>query len=164
MGKNNTMNKLKIYILLVFIYLLFFTLKSQAAEPDYFFSPGLKIGYQFGEYGGFVFGFDFSVMRTVDYFPNVGAVFSFEKCNGSTKLHLGAQTAHIVGLDIGPTIHITENKTNYGYSLGLYSLLIVMPFYEYTQMFDDKNYSFSQTGVFLKAPIALTEFRLNLAH
>lgn len=153
MGKNNTMNKLKIYILLVFIYLLFFTLKSQAAEPDYFFSPGLKIGYQFGENGGFVYGFDFSVMRTVDYFPNVGGNICIEFFKENIKLHLGAQTAHIIGIDIGPTIHFTPQKTNFGYSFGLYGLAFIMPFYEYTKIFDEQNYSFSQSGVFLKAPI-----------
>ena len=142
----------------------FFICELKSAEPYYFFSPGVKLGYQFGENGGTVFGLELSVMRTVDYFPNVGIVANIDFCKGNTKLHLGAQTAHIIGLDIGPTVYFTENKTNFGYTVGIYGLLYIMPFYEYTQIYDDQNFSIYQSGVFLKAPIPSREYILRLVH
>lgn len=155
---------MKNIIILILLTLPLIQYTNKAAEPTYFYSPGIKYGYQFGDNGGTVFGFEISLMRTVDYFPNVGGTICFEFFNDNVKLHLGAQTAQIIGIDIGPTINFTSQKTNFGYSFGVYGLAFVMPFYEYTKIFDETNYSFSQSGIFLKAPIPSRPYRLSLSH
>jgi hypothetical protein len=154
----------KLYLTFIFIFLVLNISKTKAAEPYYFYSPGVRLGYQFGDNGGFVYGFEFSIVKTESYYPTLGGKLSIDFCKGNTKLHLGGLVAYIAGIDIGPTIYFSDKKTNFGYSVGLYGLVFIMPFYEYTKMFDEQNFSINQAGTFLILPIPSRPYRLNLAH
>ena len=149
------------YIICLFACLLFKIIDVKAAEPYYFYNPGIRLGYQFGNNGGFVYGLEFSIMKTIVDYPSFGGKVSIDFCKDNTKLQLGAQVSHILGLYIGPTFYFSENKTNFGYSVGLYGTVVILPFYEYTKIFDENNFSISQTGVFLVLPVPSNNYHVS---
>ncbi len=149
-------------ILILILNILIIANKLNANEPRYYFSPGVKIAYQLGDNTGVVFGFDSSIMRTLNNLPNYGVVTSIDFCNGNTKIHFGAQVAHILGIDIGPTIYITKKSTNFGFSTAIYGLLYFIPFFEYTKIFGDEDFSLIQNGLFLKYPIPTDEIKVRI--
>lgn len=150
------------YIIVICICFLLQLNKSKAAEPYYFYNPGIRLGYQFGENGGFVYGLELIILKKIEaYYPSIGGKVSIDFCKGNTKLHLGAQAAYILGLDFGPTIYFSENKINFGYTASIYGLVILMPYYEYTKLFDENNFSINQVGAYLVVPIPSSNYHVS---
>lgn len=155
------------YIIVICICFLFQLNKSIAADPTICLNPGVKLGYQFGENGGFVYGFEVSLTNTFiqrfnsqlvpGTYLSYGILFNIDYCKNNTKIHCGVQFSSLpLGFDIGPTFYIKDNKSSSGYSVCLFSFIGVLPYYEYTRIFDEQNTSFSQTGVFMKLPLPLS--------
>lgn len=146
----------KLYLVfLCFIALINIT---KAESPEILIRPGLKVGYQFGENGGFVYGFELGVINYVTDLNTqkhlFGILSSLDFCNENSKLHFGLElSAGSIAFEIGPTFYYFEEEVYNGLTFGVNSLLIITPYLEYTKIFKNNQLSFLQTGAFLKVPI-----------
>lgn len=142
---------------LVIVCLIIMSKSAYSYDPAVFLSPGIKLGYQVGEGGGFVYGLEVRLAAWNSGYPILGVVSNIDFCNGNTKLHFGAEvSAGIIGIDIGPSFYFTEKSNYTGITLGLYSLVFVMPYYETSRFYDDNSsFSFSQSGAYFKLPIQM---------
>ena len=122
------------------------------------FSPGIKLGYTFGDPGGFTYGVELSYVEMVNHQPyhglpygfSYGPVFNLDRFDGVTRLHLGFETVLGVGLCIGPTLVIQDGRQHWGYSVIPFIGLIVYPYYNFTSAGD---FRFNEVGSYLKFPI-----------
>jgi len=122
-----------------------------------FVNPGVKLGYQFGQNGGFVYGFEVSLTALHVGFPIVGFVWNVDFCRDNTKVHFGAElSAGIIGINIGPSFYTTKNGSYTGLTIGLYTGLLLIPYYETSRFYGDtSSFSVNQFGGYLKAPIPM---------
>lgn len=122
-------------------------------------SPGLKFGYAFGDKGGFVFGFEISIMRYPNTFPaqnTYGAVLSFESMKREYRLHIGAQTNFTAyeeawswfGLEVGPTYIFRETNNTFGINVTPYFGGFIIPYYRL--LIIPQEYVQHEVGSFLK--------------
>lgn len=149
---------------LVLICLFFMSKSAYSYDPAVFLSPGIKLGYQVGEGGGFVYGLELSLAAWSSGSPILGVVSNIDFCNGNTKLHFGAEvSAGIIGIDIGPSFYYTEKGNYSGITLGLYSLVLVMPYYETTRFYgENSSFTVNQFGSYFKLPLPLESGNLNI--
>ncbi|HET6512700.1 MAG TPA: hypothetical protein VFH43_10950 [Candidatus Kapabacteria bacterium] len=125
---------------------------ASAQEQRTFFSPGLKFGYEWGH--GLFAGIELSytIMPRDAYAFTYGASLNFDLMrDGAWKAHLGAQGGHAVGVQIGPTYYKEKDaEGRLGYSFTAFSLVTLMPYYTYTDLFGKK---INESGVLLKIPL-----------
>lgn len=128
--------------------------------PYYFVSPGIKMSYVFGSEGGFSFGWEVSVYRTIGWKPRgeeegyVGIALSIDWCKSVTKLQLGFEgSQRFMGLCLGPSLVLREDAGILGVSATLYSWFVVLPYYTYT--FLPGYADIHELGGFIKIPIQL---------
>lgn len=133
-----------------------------AAETTWV-SPGIKIGYTFGE--GFMVGAELSVVHVPDVvstdigdlvargvFIGYGGVLTWDWTPSKSlhKLHLGAQwTGPGLGLEAGPSLVIDEAGTYFGIGLSPWALTYVIPYYNYTVVFGRQD-NLHELGLHLK--------------
>jgi len=134
------------------MFVLFFGM-TYSFPQNVYINPGIKLGYMFGEKGGFVLGVELSVTKE---FPNNyklwGLVIDFDESKSLDKIHLGLESSmYVVGIDAGPTF-AWDNEGNYlGFSLIPFSGAILIPYYEFT--FLNKDKLFSEIGSYIKVTI-----------
>ena len=128
--------------------------------PYYFISPGIKMSYVFGSAGGFSFGWEVSVYRTIawksrgDEEGYIGVALSIDWCKSTTKLQLGVEgSQRFVGICLGPSIVIRDSTWHYGASATMYSWFVALPYYTYTFMHGTSDVH--ELGAFVKIPIQL---------
>jgi hypothetical protein len=128
--------------------------------PYYFVSPGLKMSYVFGATGGFSFGWELSVYRTIAWKPRgdeegyIGIALSIDWCKSTTKLHMGFEASQrFLGLCVGPTLVSRDNVWTLGASATIYSWFIGLPYYAYT--FVPGATDVHELGAYFKVPIQL---------
>jgi len=147
------------FIFQVFVIMLFFDTGLLFSQDErIWFNPGMKIGYTFGENGGFTWGYEMSITYQqaktignikIPYYT--GLVIDIDYCNDIKKIHLGAEFASVAGICIGPT-WITENgKTEVGFSIIPYTGLFLYPYYSFTYRSEKPN--IHEIGGYLKLPI-----------
>ena len=136
----------------VFLIVLLLGFGNSLAQITYV-CPGIKMGYMFGEKGGFVFGVELSVINLNNESPaSWGCLLDFDIIHNVKRFHLGIEgIAYIVGLDIGPTFVFEKGESYTGLSIIPFGGLILVPYYNYTDLF--KNASYSEIGSYLKIPI-----------
>lgn len=145
-----------IYKLLILFILLFSTSKAQI----FYVSPGLKIGYVFGEgpcFGaeitvGVFYALYASVAVGFEKLPNDKESFSYVALQGGSILPID-NFYPAVGLSIGKTVTINQAEPQYGTRLSIHSgLLYGLLVYEHLRFPTlDKNYN--TLGVFGKYPV-----------
>jgi hypothetical protein len=143
--------------------LLFFLLSLSLpiyAQQVTIFSPGVKVGYAFGERGGFIFGIELSLVfdpNTSDLENRYGAVISFEALKNEQRLHLGAQANlaafrgdlwTFTGLEIGPTLLLSKGNIDFGLSVTPYFGGFIIPYYRL--LITTNNLIQSEVGSFIK--------------
>lgn len=139
-------------LIIVFMFFFSYNTKAEGKGNSIYLNPGIKLGYQFGENGGFVYGFEVSVTTyTKSSFPLPGIVFNIDRCKGKTKVHLGAQTSLMLGIELGPTLYLDNDNKYWGVTSTLFGFVFAMPYYEYTYLFDTNN--LHQIGLLGKVPI-----------
>lgn len=126
---------------------------SQFGERVDYFSPGLRIGYRFGDNGGFVVGAEVSVTRWwIGAF--VGGVASVDYCNHTFSTHLGAEAGTwIVGFTIGPAVGFKNDSLSLGYYACAYTGAVVMPYYSRLHL--PATGDMNEAGLFLKLPVQI---------
>lgn len=136
----------------IILFLMLFGVCKSLAQITYV-CPGIKMGYMFGEKGGFVFGVELSVINFDNNSPvSWGYLLDFDLCHNVKRFHLGIEgIIYIVGLDIGPTFLFDDGGSYTGYSIITFGGLILDPYYNYTSISQKGTYS--EIGSYLKIPL-----------
>jgi len=142
------------------LILLLLNTTSSLTQHHYIFSPGIKLGYAFGENGGFAFGFEGSFMITGEYGddPIYGIVFDYDWGGEINKFHIGFEyIRYLGGLDIGPTIAWKDEQSYLGFSVIPFIGVLINPYYNYT--FLNSEFDLHEVGAYLKVPIQIDDHR-----
>ena len=127
-------------------------------------SPGIKMGIAFGEKVQFIFGTELSFVFYnfgKDNSERTGITLNYDGIDDVKRFHFGFEYMYrFVGIDIGPTLAWKESKMHYGFSVIPFGGLILLPYFNYTNI-QGINDQFD-FGSYLKFPIPLSKERLNL--
>lgn len=138
-------------LLIIFLFAFQFV---KAADNSGIFSPGIKLGYAFGEHGGFICGVELSYVFGLANFVGSGPVLNIDYFNKTLKIHLNAEIVPFIGgFAAGPTLVLKESEWYWGYNFSLFLGLQFYLFYNYTNIY---KYKFEETGFLFKAPIFIT--------
>ena len=134
-----------------------------SANDTVWFSPGIKLGYTFGE--GFTVGLELSVVHVPDVsstdigdllargiFVGYGGVLNWDWTPAASlhKVHLGAQwTGPAIGLEVGPSVVFDDQGTYFGVGVSPWALTYAIPYYNYTLVFGRQE-NLHEIGVHLK--------------
>jgi len=149
----------RIFIFQVIVIAMFIGTNSLFAQNDrVWINPGLKLGYTFGENGGFTWGYELSItfqqetiIRYVKVPYCIGLVLDVDYCKNITKTHFGAEFASLGGLCVGPTWISEGGKTDLGFSIIAFTGVILYPAYTYT--YRKEKQDIHEIGGYLKLPI-----------
>jgi hypothetical protein len=134
--------------------LLLFLASGGFAQTRTFLSPGIKFGYQWdvGMFAGLEISY--TIMPNSPGFI-YGATFNLNLLrSGGYKVHLGVQGSSFIGGEIGPTYAKEWGKlAEWGYSASIYTLVGLMPYYTFTDLFGRK---INEAGLLIKIPIQLS--------
>ncbi|MDB5032913.1 MAG: hypothetical protein JWQ98_154 [Chlorobi bacterium] len=120
-----------------------------------FVNPGVKLGYTFGDKGGFTVGGEISVTTlpvNASYF--LGGLVGLDYCFGAhrTKAHLGLEAGALgVGVDVGPSWVSQVGKSDMGITISPFIGLVLYPYYSTTLMFHGDD--IHELGLWGKWPI-----------
>lgn len=140
------------------LILLLFYCQLTIAQTVLTFSPGIKLGYAFGEKGEFVYGFECSLVIDDNNKPNdyrYGLVISWEIFKEEKRIHFGGEVNFsgdllLFGLEIGPTIIVGENQ-EVGISFTPYCGAFIIPYLRLNIF--PRTYTDLEVGTFLKLHI-----------
>ena len=120
-------------------------------------SPGLRLGYRFGDDGGFFLGVECSFMHMFQWSPSmhaVGAVVSVDGFAPGLRFQIGAQySAGIAGTALGYSYLQKEGKSEHGYFGSLYTFIGIMPYLAFEEYPDRQDGPDIEAGALLKAPL-----------
>ena len=120
-------------------------------------SPGIKVGYTFGDGGGFTWGAEVTVMRGtgIDLSAIVahGAALNVGWSHrGTFQLRAGWQVVSwLVGVEAGPALVWRDGQARLGFGVTPWVGIITVPYYTYTFMPGGPN--IRETGIYLKLPV-----------
>jgi len=141
---------------------LFSSQHATSQGTSTYINPGIKLGYTFGENGGFTAGVEISY-TWVNENLSFGIVTSADVCKKLLKFHLGTEAStRGIGVCVGPSLTKNNDTTDYGLTFTTFFGLVVIPYYSYTFRFikDDVH----ELGSFLKFPIQVSGERLRFGH
>jgi len=149
------------FVFRVFLLLAIMIFSKVIAQDRWFINPGIKLGYAFGENGGFISGLEISVTNVPDARrPILGACVSIEQTNSTTFVHCALEASGLVGISLGPTIVVSEGDHRLGIGGTVFGGLVVMPYYRLTYI---PNWSvLNEVGSFIKIPLKLSGPDINL--
>ncbi len=145
------------------ILCLIFSLSEVNSQNATYINPGIKLGYAFGDNGGFVFGLEISIVEHSGSDFVYGFVLSFDHINDAAIFHAGfeATGAWLIGIEVGPSFMLKNGEKSYGFGITPYAGFILMP-YMNISWFSNKQ-SFFQFGSYIKIPLQLRGKRFSLA-
>jgi len=149
------------YIFLALLLWLFSSQPAASQGTSTYINPGLKLGYTFGENGGFTAGIEISYTWANTNLA-WGVLSSADWCNGLLKIHLGLEAARGVGISIGPSITKKIDTIDYGITVTPFAGFILYPFYSYTWRMTSPN--IQEVGAFLKFPIQTSGERIKFGN
>lgn len=137
---------------------------SQSGPPkhNYFLNPGMKLGYAFGENGGFTYGFELSFVVTSrdSKHPSRGITLNYDFISKGSRVHLGFEyLSPFIGIDVGPTMYTTQSTNNFGFSVIPFIGIFIIPYYNFTYINSDGT--FNEIGSYIKIPIQTDHYRYN---
>ncbi len=146
------------------IFLLSFfaiSFHSSCESELIFVCPGLKIGYTFGNQGGFTLGYEVSIVivsLTTD--SRYGIVYDYDIFRDNAKYHIGLEYMYRVGgIDIGPTFFRSPSLNKTGFTVIPFGGMFVLPYYNFTYI--DHQTMFHEVGTYGKIFIGdLSWFKL----
>jgi hypothetical protein len=117
-----------------------------------FVNPGLKIGYTFGDIGGFTYGAELTVTAGVKKEGGVsffyGVVANLDFCRERIKFHIGGQCSYVGGIEIGPSWIWKADSVHAGIGFSAFAGFLGYPYYSYTSAKGIPD--FSEAGILLK--------------
>ncbi len=145
---------MKIITIVILVLIFCISRNIVLAKDDIYVSPGIKLGYQFGKDGGFIFGIEISAVQVGKY-TAIGGVLDLDFCKDNTMFHIGFQQSALpIGYDLGPSLYFKDSKTYFGYSANIFSGFIAMPFYG-INYFPSEKVTIHEAGSYLKYPITI---------
>jgi len=130
---------------------------SQPINHFYFINPGVKVGYAFGENGGFTYGFELSYVRTGPTWleKKYGVVLNVDWIKDLTKYHLGVEYigGALLGGEFGPSILIQNGEIDYGVQATPFLLFFLIPYYSHTFVLN--GIDINEIGSFVKLPFQI---------
>lgn len=153
------------------LFILIFPIVVICEDTKVIISPGIKVGYAFGEKGGFIFGYEISLVQysgSGNGAQTLGAVIAYDMLKTEDRLHLGLETTFVgldgvwkpFGIEIGPTFVFRETTIIVGLHITPYYGALLIPYYRIIILHNENIQS--ETGAFLKLPIIL-KGRFNLS-
>jgi hypothetical protein len=127
-------------------------------EDSAIVSPGVKLGYTFGEEGGFTFGIELSVLVRTG--PSLSVVLAHGPVldlswtwDGIFVLHAGYELASVVlGVEAGPSLVVGRGGTRFGFGVTPWlGGIVVAPYYGHTFVVGAEP--LDELGSYLKLPI-----------
>ena len=121
-------------------------------------SPGVKLGYTFGEEGGFTFGVELSVLVRTG--PSLSVVLAHGPVldlswtwDGIFVLHAGYELASVVlGVEAGPSLVVGRGATRFGFGVTPWlGGIVVAPYYGHTFVVGGE--AVDELGAYFKLPI-----------
>jgi hypothetical protein len=157
------MSRLPISAIAAAILILVTGTRAAHADSDNLFadaimvSPGIKVGYTFGDGGGFTFGAEVTVMQGTG--PELSAILAHGPAlnlgwsrGGTFHLRAGWQlVSWLVGIEGGPALIWRDGQARFGFGVTPWIGGIVVPYYTYT--FVPGARSFDEAGMYLKLPL-----------
>ena len=136
------------------IFCLLFIPAKSFSQINAVVSPGVQIGYSFGEKGGFILGAQLSVDFYSEDAPIfVGASLSASTFHGISAYHIGVETgAAVAMMEIGRTWNKDDGKYIRGNSISFYGGSIIYPYFSYVS-FEERE-SISQIGTYIKVTVS----------
>ena len=135
--------------------------RAYAEDMRTFINPGFKIGYAFGESGGFSSGFECSVTWLDGENRVYGVTLAFDGWPGMRRFHLGGECGiKGAGIEWGPSLIVSDSEAHVGHSVTAYVGLFVYPYY--TINFVGNDHVIHEFGSYLKLPIKLSGRNFNL--
>lgn len=128
---------------------------SRAQSTRVFVSPGICMGYIFGQGGDGYFGLEISATRwPIDrFFYGLAAKFDLWGAS-SRKFHLAAEVGtSFMGISFGPTWASRESLLTSGITATVWTGGGIMPYYAHSWFSDGGN--LGELGVYLKYPVQL---------
>jgi hypothetical protein len=120
-------------------------------------SPGIKVGYTFGDGGGFTYGAEITVMRgtgtELSAIVAHGAALNLGWSRGGTfQLRAGWQVVSwLVGIEAGPALVWRDGQARFGAGVTPWLGAIAVPYYTYTFMPGVPD--IREAGIYLKLPL-----------
>jgi len=137
---------------------------SQPINHFYFINPGAKVGYAFGENGGFTYGFELSYVRTGPTWieGKYGVVLNVDRLNELIKYHIGVEYigGAIMGGELGPSIIVRNGEIDYGIQATPFLSIFLIPYYSHTIVFNGND--INEVGLFIKLPFQIEPKRKNV--
>lgn len=131
-----------------------------AEEARYFISPGIKLGYTFGDPSGFTFGWEVSFFRTFTWHEDnkdegfIGIALDIDWCKSITKVHVGFEGSHrLLGACLGPTLVVRDEERSMGLTTTVYSWFVALPYISVTYVWGAPH--IVELGGYLKIPLQL---------
>jgi len=140
---------LKIILIVAMICLLF--VQNASSQP--FWSVGPKLGYTFGDNGGFTGGFEVSYFPTQTA-PAYGYTCDLTFWHDYSSLHFGIEFANFLSIDVGPTLFFSNKTFEIGLSAIPWCGVICYVYYEFAWPIGHPL--IQSLGGYLKLPIGLT--------
>ncbi len=132
------MNIRAVTIAAAILLFAFIPARAQETWHDYV-NPGIKLGYTFGEGGGFTWGVELSYTLTDLEYSSHGVVLDLDFTPTFTKLHVGGQISYLfVGGEIGPTLLFdrTKGTHHFGVTATPFVGALLMPYVSGTYLVD----------------------------
>lgn len=119
-------------------------------------SPGIKVGYTFGDGGGFTWGAEVTVMRGTGADLSAilahGPALNLGWSRGTFQLRAGWQlVSWLVGVEAGPALVWRDGQARFGVGVTPWLGGIVVPYYTYTFLPGASN--LREAGIYLKLPL-----------
>ncbi len=145
--------KHKIFILLSVMILGF---NISYSQDKAFISPGLKIGYELGDKGGWTIGMEVSYVMDFKNITYLGLVINYDFLNNKHKILLGVEyllpPLPVGGITIGPSILI-DKKNNVHFGASVIPFLGLWGYFYYDYSFFYTHQAIENMGLYLKIPL-----------
>ena len=143
--------------LLNILILICFNASVASAQISTYVNPGIKLGYAFGENGGFTFGYELSFVfiKGGNDDSRFGIVIDYDWVKDTRRLHLGTEYMYrFFGIDVGPTVAWCSGSSKTGFSVIPFGGLMILPYYNFTYL--DNETEYHEIGTYVK--LALGNF------
>ncbi len=149
---------------LVMLMMLASTPTVCAYDGQIYLNPGFKLGYTFGNHGGFTYGFEVSVTTNFDNQQTAvwsGLVVGVDFCKDWTRLHTGVEASAMgFGFDVGPSFLYRNDTVSYGTSFIPFIGFGLYPYYNLSYF--DNGFETREIGSYAKAGYLISGDKIHI--
>ncbi len=125
------------------------------AQRNWYLNTGIKLGYAFGDRGGFISGIEVSATT----WPESAHIFtgvcvSIEQVKSLVVAHIGFETGSIVAVSVGPSLLVSNQGNQFALTTTVFGGLLIIPYFRYNYVPNASD--IPEVGSFLKIPVKLS--------